>query len=96
MKNHLIQGFDDWIMTTEYDFRNGKSISHTIFLARRLQNITEVTGRNIKIFMLNWEKVFDRFDHDRLMENLQRLEISPRLLQFIQDIYINFKFQIKY
>ena len=83
IKNRLTQGLDDWIMTTQYGFRSGKSTSHAIFLARRLQSIAEVTGRNISVVMLDWEKAFDRLDHDRLMESLQRLEVPPRLLQLI-------------
>lgn len=95
IKNRLTQGLDDWIMTTQYGFRSGKSTSHAIFLARRLQSIAEITGRNISVVMLDWEKAFDRLDHDRLMESLQRLEVPPRLLQLIKDIYTHPKFQVK-
>ena len=95
IKNRLTQGLDDWIMTTQYGFRSGKSTSHAIFLARRLQSIAEVTGRNISVVMLDWEKAFDRLDHDRLMESLQRLEVPPRLFQLIKDIYTHPKFQVK-
>ena len=88
IKNRLTQGLDD-------GFHSGKSTSHAISLARRLQSIAEVTGRNISVVMLDWEKAFDRLDHDRLMESLQRLEVPPRLLQLIKDIYTHPKFQVK-
>ena len=61
IKNRLTQGLDDWIMTTQYGFRSGTSTSHAIFLARRLQSIAEITGRN-SVVMLDWEKAFDRLD----------------------------------
>ena len=88
IKNRLTQGLDD-------GFHSGKSTSHAISLARRLQRIAEVTGRNISVVMLDWEKAFDRLDHDRLMESLQRLEVPPRLFQLIKDIYTHPKFQVK-
>ena len=95
MKNRLTQGLDDWFMTTQYGFRSGKSTSHAIFLARRLQSIAEVTDRNISVVMLDWKKAFDRVYHDRLMESLQRLEVPPRFLKFIKGIYAHPKFQVK-
>ena len=94
IKNRLSQGFENWIMNTQYGFRSGGSTSHAIFLARRLQSFAEATGKNISIILLDWEKAFDRLDHNRLIESLQRVEVPQRLLQLIKDIYSRPKFRV--
>ena len=94
VKNRLAHGLEKWIMKTQYGFRQGKSTSHAIFLARRLQSFAEVTGKNIAIVLLDWEKAFDKVDHARLLESLRRLEVPPHLLNIIADIYSNPKFKV--
>ena len=94
IKNRLSQGLENWIMNTHYGFRSGRSTSHAIFLARRLQSFAEATGKNISIILLDWEKAFDRLDHNRLIESLQRVEVPQRLLQLINDIYSRPKFRV--
>ena len=83
-------------MNTQYCFRSGRSTSHAIFLARRLQSFAEATGKNISIILLDWEKAFDRLDHNRLIESLQRVEVPQRLLQLtcIKDTYSRPKFRV--
>ena len=49
VKNRLAHGQEKWIMKTQYGFRQGKSTSHAIFLARRLQGFAKVTRKNIAI-----------------------------------------------
>ena len=53
IKNLLSPGLENWIMNTQYGFRSGRSTSHAIFLARRLQSFAEATGKNISIILLD-------------------------------------------
>ena len=94
IKNRLAQGLEQWIMNTQYGFRAGKSTSHAIFLARRLQSLAEITGTNIAIVMLDWEKAFDKVNHERLLESLTRVEVPPNLLALIRNIYSNPQFKV--
>ena len=92
--NYLRLWSENWTMNTQYGFRSGRSTGHAIFLARRLQSFAEATGKNISIILLDWEKAFDRLDHNRLIESLQRVEVPQRLLQLIKDIYSRPKFRV--
>ena len=94
IKNRLKEGLENWIMNTQYGFRTGRSTSHAIFLARRLQSFAEITGKNLALVMLDWEKAFDKIDHGRLLESLARLEVPPRLFKIIKHIYTHPKFRV--
>jgi hypothetical protein len=45
MKVRLAHNLEDWLMKTQFGFRKRKSTSHAIFLARRLQRISEASGK---------------------------------------------------
>ena len=46
------------------------------------------------MLFLDWEKAFDRIDHERLLEALERLHIPPTLLKLISLIYKTPKFRV--
>ncbi len=75
-------------MNTPYGFRTGRSTSHAIFIARRLQSFAEITGKNLALVMLDWEKAFDKIEHGRLLESLARLEVPPRFFKLL-NIFIH-------
>ena len=89
IKNRL-EGLENWIMNTQYGFRTGRSTSHAIFIARRLQSFAEITGKNLALVMLDWERAFDKIDHG----SLARLEVPPRLFELIKHIYTRPKFRV--
>ena len=75
-ENRLAEGLEIFLMKTQYGFRKGHSISHVVFLARRLQSLAEVSGKPILIVLLDWEKAFDRI---RLFESMRRLKIPTNI-----------------
>ena len=44
--------------------------------------------------MLDWEKAFDKIEHSRLMEALERLQIPKELLDLMGSIYENPFFKV--
>ena len=50
-----------------------------IFVTTRTQDIAEKRVGNLIVSMLDWEKAFDRIQHDN-GETLNRLGIHPRTL----------------
>ena len=48
--------------------------SHRFVLEiRRIQYFSESTGAKLSLAMLDWEKAFDRIQHDKLLVALRRL-----------------------
>ena len=73
LRNRLSKTVDKHIMKTQYGFRKHKNTSQTIFLARRLLDLGEKTGKNIGMVLLDWEKAVDKVNQKRLIEALNRL-----------------------
>ena len=76
MKVRLAHSLEDWLMKTQFGFRKRKSTS-------------EASGKKLAIVLLDWEKAFDKIDHDRLRESLRRLEVPTHLLAIVNDIDAN-------
>jgi len=95
IKERIDAGLDAWIYKTQYGFRANKSTTQAIFIARRLQDIAEKTEKNIAIILLDWEKAFDKIDHERLLEVLARVQVPPKMLQLISELYKSPKFKVK-
>ena len=74
---------------TQYGFRPSRSTSHAIFLTRRIQDISEQQGSNLIITFLDWEKVFDKVQHDKLYLALQRLGVHEHIIRVLQNCYSN-------
>ncbi len=95
VKERIDAGIDTWITKTQYGFRHDRSTSQAIFLARRLLDPSEVDNSNLTLILLDWEKAFDKIDHERLIEALSRAGIPNPLLRLIKAIYTEPMFQVE-
>ena len=94
IKERIDAGLDEFMHKTQYGFRRARSTAQAIFLARRLMDMSERQGTNLAMILLDWEKAFDKIDHDRLLEALGRLNIPDKLLKWIDAIYREPKFKV--
>ena len=94
IKNRLLQTYEPWVQTSQFGFRPKKSTSQAIFIARRLTDISERTGTNLTITLLDWKMAFDKVDRQKLLQVLRRLQVPPRMLQAITHIYDNPQFRV--
>ena len=86
VKERIDAGLDAYITKTQYGFRKSKSTAHAIFVARRIMDICEQEGSNLSIVLLDWEKAFDKIDHERLIEALERLNLPKNILKMVEKI----------
>ena len=56
---------------------------------RRLQDYAEVKGTQLSLALLNWEKAFDKIQHDKLYEAMQRMGFSEHDRKVIENCYRN-------
>ena len=95
VKDRLDSGLDAWLMQTQYGFRKSKSTSQAIFVARRLQDISEKSRTSSTLILLDWEKAFDKVSHSKLLETWRRLLIPDKLVNLISSFYYNPQFKVK-
>ena len=80
------------ISRTQFGFRQNRSTAHALYVARRLQDISDQSGHTVILTLLDWEKAFDRVVHPRLIEALERMNIPAKLRNVIAGFYSDPKF----
>ena len=87
IKERIDAGIDEFVTKTQFGFRKAKSTAQAIFLARIILDLAEKQGSNLTFILLDWEKAFDKIDHNRMLEALARLNIPLELQSLISVIY---------
>ena len=94
IKNRLLQTLELRVQASQFGSRPKKSISQAVFIARRLMDISERTGTNLTITLLDWKMAFDKVNQQKLLQVLRRLQVPPRMLQAITRIYDSPQFRV--
>ena len=58
-----------------------------IYVIRRIQDYAESKGTRLSLALLDWEKAFDKIQHDKLILALQRMGFSSQFCDVIGDCY---------
>ena len=95
IRSRMQTATENVLSSTQYGFRPNKSTSHAIYLLRRIQDFSEVKGANLSMAFLDWEKAFDKIQHDKLLVALDRLGFSEHYKDVIADCYANPQFFVK-
>ena len=95
IKERLDKGFDPWLIATQLGFRKHKSTSHAIFVARRLQDISERSKTANTIILLDWEQAFDQISQHTMLEVLRRLQVPHQIHKLIKFFYANPQFKVR-
>jgi hypothetical protein len=62
---------------------------------RRIQDYSDIKGANLSIAFLDWEKAFDKIQHDKLIIALHRLGFNSHYTDVIADCYRTPQFFVK-
>ena len=91
----LASKIDKHIQKTQYGFRPNRSTAQALHLARRIQDLSEQSGMDLCMALLDWEKAFDKVDQKRMEEALTRLNIPKKIIKMIAALYRRPQFTIK-
>ena len=86
---------EDLVSKAQYGFRPAKSTAHAIYIIRRLQDYAEKTGGPLYMTLLDWEKAFDKVDHDTLGYALDRMGIDQKIINTLRDGYDKASFYVE-
>ena len=89
IRQRMQHAIEDKLSATQYGFRPKRSTSHAIYIIRRLQDYAEVKGTQLSLALLNWEKAFDKIQHDKLYEAMQRMGFKGHDRKVIENCYRN-------
>ena len=83
------------LSNTQYGFRPRRSTSHAIYVIRRIQDFAEAKGSRLSLALLDWEKAFDKVQHDKLIMALRKMGFSQHYCDIIQNCYEEPTFFVK-
>ena len=95
MQRRLASALDKLIMKTQFGFRSGRSTVDALFIARRLQEYAERRGQKGLMLLLDWEKAFDKINHDMMFKALEEMCIPDELMRVIKGMYKNPQFCVE-
>ena len=66
LKQRIEQGVEIELQDTQYGFRKNRSTAQAIHCVRRAQEYAERARDKVTMVLLDWEKAFDKVQHDKL------------------------------
>ena len=75
------------VSPTQYGFRPNRSTAHATYLIRRLQDWSEQKNAQFYLALIDWEKAFDKVQHDKLFASMCRLGFSRHFIDIIKGLY---------
>ena len=90
IRSRIQAAIDNKLCPTQYGFRSGRSTSHAIYILRRIQDYAEMKGAKMNMVFLDWEKAFDKVQHEKLFISLKRVGLSQHYVDVIRNCYMDF------
>ena len=81
---------ESFLGDTQYGFRPKRSTAEPLFCVRRLAEFAEQGTDPLYLIFLDWEKAFDKIDHEKMFQALWRLRIPPAILE-ISKVYMQIR-----
>ena len=74
-------------MSTQFGLRKNKGTTHAMFIARRIQEFAERAGLPGTMIFLDWEKAFEKVDHEMLITVLESYKLLSKSVTLIKHMY---------
>ena len=95
VRSRMQQAVDPKLTNTQYGFRPKRSTAHATCVVRRLQDWSEQKSTDLFITLLDWEKAFDKVQHNKLFDSMRRLGLSDHFISVVSSLYQSPKFFVQ-
>ena len=95
IKDGLEQAIDGLLHNTQYGFRTQRGTTDALHCIHRVQEYAEQNQDNLLLALLDWEKAFDKIDHDEMWTALEEIGIPEIYITSIKALYKNPQFRVK-
>ena len=75
------------ISTEQYGFMKDKGTKNAIFVLRMLSERAIQMQQTMYLYFIDWKKAFDRVNHEKLLQLLNKIGIDSKDLRLIQALY---------
>ena len=94
LKMRLAEALEQHLHPTQFGFRKGRSTVDPLFCLRRITDVVEQGNDPLVLIFLDWEKAFDKINHQKMFQSLRRLNIPDPLIAAIESLYKHPQFQV--
>ena len=95
MHERISSKIDKLLGDNQSGFRRKRSTIDPIYCVRRLQDLAESGKDRMVMIFLDWEKAFDKIDHDKMFHALERLNIPKDIIDMIKGMYTDTYFRVQ-
>ena len=95
LQARLLESCEHKLRPTQYGFRPHRSTLHPLFTVRRAMEWSTMTNTPLHLLFLDWKQAFDSLDHTAMLEALERLGLSGKMLAAVGSIYHSPTFSTK-
>ena len=76
-------------------FKNSSATHALLSLTHHLLSATDASSNAVRVFLLDFEKAFDRIDHNILVNKLQQMSVSQTIINWIRSFLSDRKQRVK-
>ena len=89
LQKRISDKLDRHLQKTQYGFRKKRGTSDAVHYIRRVVDRGERTRMKTKtlLVLLDWEKAFDKVNHDKLIEALKRMNLPAKITNMVKALY---------
>jgi hypothetical protein len=95
IQTRIANTIDRYLQRTQYGFRKSRSTVIPLACVRRIIERAEATKSQLHVVFLDWEKAFDKIDHEQLMWALDKLGFPRVFMDAIRALYNNPQFAVR-
>ena len=88
LQRRMEKKVEEKLHDTQYGFRKGRGTAEAIHCIRRIIDKGESTRKKTILVLLDWEKAFDKVNHQALNMAMKRMGVSSGPREMFMDIYI--------
>ena len=81
------KGIDHKLQDTQFGFRKDRSTADAIHCVRNVLTHARATKSDDILVLLDWEKAFDKINHQALFKTFQRMGVDQKLINLIKAMY---------
>ena len=87
IKKRLENKIDKYLQQTQHGFRKKRGMADAMQCIRRIVDKGEMTETKTILVLLDWEKTFDKVEHEGLFQALRRMNIPTKFINVIRAVY---------
>ena len=95
LQKRLADSLDKHLQKTQYGFRRNRGTAQALHYVRRVMEKGERTRTKTLFVLLDWEKAFDNVLHDKIYETLERMNVPPKIVNVIKNLYSKPTFEVE-